>query len=141
MDEKEVLQIAEEIENNEELGTEENEMSEEELEEKFEEEFEEEFEDDFEEEPEREVIQVIENIQVVSQPVVTTVTVGAEVGSKGEVKPICKISVERHIEGKEDEIDVYDIIADDFDQLSSMVKAKILGLKKSTNPVNKVEVN
>ena len=32
MDEKEVLQIAEEIENNEELGTEENEMSEEELE-------------------------------------------------------------------------------------------------------------
>ena len=134
MDEKEVLQIAEEIENNEELGTEENEMSEEELEE----EFEEEFEDDFEEEPEREVIQVIENIQVVSQPVITTVSVGAEVGSKGEVKPVCKVTVERHIEGKEDEINVYDIIADDFDQLSSMVKAKILGLKKSTN---KLEVN
>ena len=131
MDEKEVLQIAEEIEN-EELGTEENEMSEEELEAL---DVEEEFEDDFEEEPEREVIQVIENIQVVSQPVITTVSVGAEVGSKGEVKPVCKVTIERHIEGKEDEINVYDIIADDFDQLSSMVKVKILGLKKSTNPV------
>ena len=129
MDEKEVLQIAEEIEN-EELGTEENEMSEEELEAL---DVEEEFEDDFEEEPEREVIQVIENIQVVSQPVITTVSVGAEVGSKGEVKPVCKVTIERHIEGKEDEINVYDIIADDFDQLSSMVKVKILGLKKSTN--------
>lgn len=140
MDEKEVLQIAEEIENNEELGTEENEMSEEELE-ALDVEEEEEFEDDFEEEPEREVIQVTETIQVVSQPVVTIVSVGAEVGSKGEVKPVCKVTVERHIEGKEDEINVYDIIADDFDQLSSMVKAKILGLKKSTNPVNKVEMN
>lgn len=139
MDEKEVLQIAEEIENNEELGTEENEMSEEELEALDVEE--EEFEDDFEEELEREVIQVTETIQVVSQPVVTIVSVGAEVGSKGEVKPVCKVTVERHIEGKGDEINVYDIIADDFDQLSSMVKVKILGLKKSTNPVNKVGMN
>ena len=134
MNSEEATKISSEIENDAELGTEENELTEEELEEIYGTEDDTEDLEDFEEEPEREVIQVTETIQVVSQPIVTTVSVGAEVGSKGEVKPVCKISVERHIEGKEDEINVYDVIAEDFDQLSGMVKTKILGLKKTMNP-------
>ena len=134
MNSEEATKISSEIENDEELGTEENELTEEELEEIYGTEDDTEDLEDFEEEPEREVIQVTETVQVVSQPIVTTVSVGAEVGSKGEVKPVCKISVERHIEGKEDEINVYDVIAEDFDQLSGMVKTKILGLKKTMNP-------
>jgi hypothetical protein len=143
MDKQEAEQLVEVIENNEDLGTEENDLTEEELAvlDSDEEELtalsddEEDYDDeDFDEEPEREVIQVTETVQIVSQPVITTVSVGAEVGSKGEVKPNCKISVERHIEGKEDEIDVLEVIAEDFESLSNMVKTKILGLKKSTNP-------
>lgn len=141
MDEKEVKQIAEEIENNEELGTEENEMSEEELEalDAGEEEYIDD-EDDFEEEPEREIIQVTETVNIVQQPIVTTVAVYAEVGAKGEIKPTCKATVERHLSEEEVVTDAYSIVATDFKELSKMVEAEIVRLKKRMNP-NKSEMN
>lgn len=138
---EEIEQIVEEIENDEELETEgENEFSEEELEEMDLEEGEEEedgeegIEDEFEDEEES---SVVKNYTIVKQPVVTEVTVGAETGAKGEVKPFATIKLTRHIEvdGFEFE-DVINSISDDFGALSDMVQDEISNLKKKLNKAN-----
>lgn len=138
---EEVEQIIEEIENDEELGTEENELSEEELEEMEDgeeeedteeddegpEEYEGEFEDD-------EDLSVVKNYTIIQQPVITEVTVGAETGAKGEVKPYAKLSITRHLEFEGDEFnDVIDIIADDFAGLADEVESELLALKRKLN--------
>lgn len=136
---EEIEQIVEEIENDEELETEgENEFSEEELEEmdleEGEEEEDEEYDGEFEDEEES---SVVKNYTIVKQPVVTEVTVGAETGAKGEVKPFATIKLTRHIEvdGFEFE-DVINSISDDFDALSDMVQDEISNLKKKLNKAN-----
>lgn len=86
------------------------------------------------EDPEKEVVQVTKTITVVGQPIITSVMVGAEVGAKGEVKPVCKVSIERHHEGDDGaEIEVFDIIADDFAELAGQVEEQILRLKGRMN--------
>lgn len=135
---EEIEQIVEEIENDEELETEgENEFSEEELEEMDPEEWEEEedeeegIEDEFEGEEES---SVVKNYTIIQQPVITEVTVGAETGAKGEVKPYAKLSITRHLEFEGDEFnDVIDIIADDFAGLADEVESSLLSLKKKLN--------
>lgn len=137
---EEIEQIVEEIENDEELETEGgNEFSEEELEEMDleegeEEEDEEEDDGEFEDEEES---SVVKNYTIVKQPVVTEVTVGAETGAKGEVKPFATIKLTRHIEvdGFEFE-DVINSISDDFGALSDMVQDEISNLKKKLNKAN-----
>lgn len=137
---EEIEQIVEEIENDEELETEGgNEFSEEELEEMDleegeEEEDTEEYDGYFEDEEES---SVVKNYTIVKQPVVTEVTVGAETGAKGEVKPFATIKLTRHIEvdGFEFE-DVINSISDDFGALSDMVQDEISNLKKKLNKAN-----
>ncbi|MDM7919024.1 MAG: hypothetical protein QUS12_07660 [Methanosarcina sp.] len=134
---EEVGQIIEEIENDEELGTEENELSEEEIAEL--DEAEEEFEDEEEEEDEEDGFEdeessIVKNITIIQQPVITEVTVGAETGAKGEVKPYAKLSITRHLEFEGDEFnDVINIIADDFAGLADEVESELLSLKKRLN--------
>ena len=133
---EEVEQIIEEIENDEELGTEENELSEEELAEldEAEEEFEDEEEEDEEDGFEDEESSTVKNITIIQQPVVTEVSVGAETGAKGEVKPYAKLSITRHLEFEGDEFnDVIDIIADDFAGLADEVESELLSLKRKLN--------
>ena len=136
---EEVEQIIEEIENDEELGTEENELSEEELAEldEAEEEFEDEEEEDEEDEDEFEDDEdpsVVKNYTIIQQPVVTEVSVGAETGAKGEVKPYAKLSITRHLEFEGDEFnDVIDIIADDFAGLADELESELLSLKRKLN--------
>ena len=137
--EVEVKQIIEEIENDEELGTEENELSEEELAklDEAEEEFEDEEEEDEEDEDEFEDDEdpsVVKNYTIIQQPVITEVTVGAETGAKGEVKPYAKLSITRHLEFEGDEFnDVIDIIADDFAGLADELESELLSLKRKLN--------
>ena len=110
----EAEQIADEIENDDELGY-----------------------DDFGD-GEDEVFQedtVTKTVTVVSQPIVTSVTVGAEVGAKGEVKPYAKLSIERHLELDGDDSEtVFEVIADDFAELADMVQAELTNLKQKMNP-------
>jgi hypothetical protein len=144
MDREEVKQIAEEIEKTD-LGTDENNLTEEELNqldvedenEGFDEnpdyyEDEEDAEED-DEEDEREVVQVTETVSIVKQPVITSVMVGAEVDSKGTVRPVCKGSIERHIDPETVETDEFDIISEDFDKLVEEVKVRIAQLKEELN--------
>lgn len=139
---EEVKQIIEEIENDEELGTEENELSEEELEEMEDGEEEEEDTEEDDEGPEEyegefeddEELSVVKNYTIIQQPVITEVTVGAETGAKGEVKPYAKLSITRHLEFEGDEFnDVIDIIADDFAGLADEVESELLSLKRKLN--------
>lgn len=136
IEKEEVEQIIEEIENDEELGTEENELSEEELAEldEAEEEFEDEEEEDEEDDYEDEESSTVKNITIIQQPVVTEVSVGAETGAKGEVKPYAKVSINRHLDVDDIEFDtVVDVIADDFAALSKLVESELLALKKKLN--------
>jgi len=91
------------------------------------------FEDEEEEEEfEDDECAVTKVINIVKQPIVTSIIVGAEVDSKGAVKPMCKVSIERHLED-DIEIDEFDIIENDFEQLTSEVKMRIIALKESLN--------
>lgn len=65
-------------------------------------------------------------ITEIAQPVKITTSVGAEVDSKGQIKPNCKFTIERSITTDDNE---YEIMATDFDALIDKVKATIAALK------------
>lgn len=88
--------------------------------------------DDVYEDGDDEADTVTKVINIVKQPVITQVIVGAEVDSKGAVKPMVKVSIERHLDG-DIEIDEFDVIANDFEQLTSDVKIQIIALKEAMN--------
>jgi len=62
----------------------------------------------------------------IAQPVKITTAVGAEVDSKGQLKPNCKFTIERSITTEDD---VFEIMADDFDALIERVKQTIAALR------------
>jgi hypothetical protein len=128
---EEAKQIADEINADEDL-------TEEELEEimKGEDEDEDEFD---EEEEENSPDQVIETISTIKQPVTIEVEAGADTGAKGEVKPYAKVRITRHMECEGDSLEVYDMIGQDFMELSGQIKAVIADMKKSMNK-NKPEM-
>ncbi|MCK9576673.1 MAG: hypothetical protein M0R51_12190 [Clostridia bacterium] len=128
---EEAKQIADEINANEDL-------TEEELADIMEGEDEEEEEFD-EEEEENSPDQVIETISTIGQPVTTEVEVGADTGAKGEVKPYAKVRITRHMECEGDSLEVYDMIGQDFMDLSGQVKTVIADMKKNLNK-NKPEM-
>ncbi|MCK9576158.1 MAG: hypothetical protein M0R51_09550 [Clostridia bacterium] len=128
---EEAKQIADEINANEDL-------TEEELKEIMEGEDEEEEEFD-EEEEENSPDQVIETISTIRQPVTLEVETGAETGAKGEVKPYAKVRITRHMECEGDSLEVYDMIGQDFFELSGQIKAVITDMKKNLNK-NKPEM-
>lgn len=76
--------------------------------------------------------QITKVINVVKQPIITQVIVGAEVDSRGQVKPMCKVSIERHLDG-DVEIDEFDVISNDFERLTSDVKIQIIALREGLN--------
>jgi hypothetical protein len=86
--------------------------------------------EDEEDDDECEVIQVTETRTIVQQPIITSVMVGAEVDGKGVVKPVCKVSIERHIDPETTEIDEFDIISGDFEKLTEEVKMQIISLRE-----------
>ncbi len=124
---EEAQKISDEINANEDL-------TEEELEEIMEGEDEEE---DYEEENTPD--QVIETISTIRQPVTLEVEVGADTGAKGEVKPYTKVRITRHMECEGDSLEVYDMIGQDFFDLSGQVKTIIADMKKNLNK-NKPEM-
>ena len=131
---EEAQQIADEINANEDL-------TEEELKEIMEGEDEEEEFDEEEEEEEEENLpdQVIETISTIKQPVTIEVEVGADTGAKGEVKPYAKVRITRHMECEGDSLEVYDMIGQDFMDLSGQIKVIIADMKKNLNK-NKPEM-
>jgi len=82
---------------------------------------EEEYEDDEEEE-----VPVSKVITEIAQPVKITTSVGAEIDSKGQLKPNCKFTIERNITQDDDE---FEIMETDFDALIEKVKMTIAELK------------
>lgn len=78
--------------------------------------------DMYNEEDEDQPKEIIKEVKVVEQPVITFVEVGATVGEKGELKPFAKGSVTRHIamSGEETE-EIFNIIAADFEALVAEV--------------------
>jgi hypothetical protein len=132
---EEAQKISDEINANEDLG---EDLTEEELAEIMEGEDEEEEEFD-EEEEENSPDQVVETISTIRQPVTTEVEVGADTGAKGEVKPYAKVRITRHLECEGDSLEVYDMIGQDFMDLSGQVKAVITDMKKNLNK-NKPEM-
>jgi hypothetical protein len=124
----EAKHIREEIENNDELGTDENNYSLAELDMIDNGEL-----DDEEYEEENEPTESKMVVSMFGQPVTTSVSVGCEVGAKGEVKPSAKVTIERHLEIDGDSSEVYDFILADFDELVNIVKTKIGGMKASMN--------
>jgi len=125
---EEAKQISDEINANEDMD---EDLTEEELEEIMGgEDEEEEFEGE-----EEEIIpdQVIETISIIKQPVTIEVEAGADTGAKGEVKPYAKVRITRHLECEGDSLEVYDMIGQDFMDLSGQVKAVIADMKKNLN--------
>ena len=92
-----------------------------------------------EEEEENSPDQVIETISTIKQPVTIEVEAGADTGAKGEVKPYAKVRITRHMECEGDSLEVYDMIGQDFMDLSGQVKAVIADMKKNLNK-NKPEM-
>jgi hypothetical protein len=105
---------------NEELNDEEL-NDEEERENALEDLFDEEYDDEEEEE-----VPVSKVITEIAQPVKITTSVGAEIDSKGQLKPNCKFTIERNITADDDE---YEIMETDFDALIEKVKETIFRLK------------
>lgn len=62
----------------------------------------------------------------IAQPVKITTAVGAEVDSKGQLKPNCKFTIERSITTDDDE---FKIMENDFESLIERVKMTIAELK------------
>jgi len=78
--------------------------------------------------------QVIENITTIKQPVTLEVEVGAETGAKGEVKPFVKAKITRHMEiDAETSTEVYDMVGQDFCELSEQIKIIIDDMKSNLN--------
>ncbi|MCK9575483.1 MAG: hypothetical protein M0R51_05950 [Clostridia bacterium] len=121
---EEAKQIADEINSNEDL-------TEEELADIMEGEDEE--EEEFDEEEENSPDQVIETVSTIRQPVTIETEVGADTGAKGEVKPYAKVRITRHMECEGDSLEVYDMVGQDFFELSGQVKAVIADMKKNLN--------
>jgi hypothetical protein len=130
MTREEAKQIADDINANEDLTEEELKEI---MEGEDEEEEEEEEEFDEEEEEENSPDQVIETISTIRQPVTIEVEAGADTGAKGEVKPYAKVRITRHMECEGDSLEVYDMIGQDFFELSGQVKAVIADMKKNLN--------
>lgn len=141
MNKEEFNQIADEIEQDEELGTEENDLTEEELE-SFD------SDDEFDELDDEEYDDVTrtETITIIKQPIVTSVIVGAEIGTQKDergnvvpvIRPMCKASIERHLDpdefgNSEVEIDEFDVIKNDFTELANEVSVQIVALRERMN--------
>jgi len=62
----------------------------------------------------------------IAQPVKITTAVGAEVDSKGQLKPNCKFTIERSITTDDDE---FEIMENDFESLIERVKMTIEALR------------
>lgn len=68
-------------------------------------------------------------ITEIAQPVKITTSVGAEVDSKGQIKPNCKFTIERSITTDDDE---FEIMGCDLESLIERVKMAINTLKGET---------
>ncbi len=65
-------------------------------------------------------------ITEIAQPVKIITSVGAEVDSKGQLKPNCKFTIERSITSDDDE---FEIMENDFKSLIKRVKMTIVAIK------------
>ena len=63
----------------------------------------------------------------IAQPIKTTVRVGAEKDSKGNVKPNCSFSIERNLT---EDVDEFKVIENDFDALIERVKVVMESFKE-----------
>ncbi len=82
--------------------------------------------DDEENEDEEEDMPVSKVITEIAQPVKIITSVGAEVDSKGQLKPNCKFTIERSITTDDDE---FEIMENDFESLIERVKMAIAAIK------------
>ena len=82
--------------------------------------------DDDENEEEEDDIPVSKVVTEIAQPVKITTSVGAEVDSKGQLKPNCKFTIERSITTGDDE---FEIMENDFESLIERVKMTIAAIK------------
>lgn len=82
--------------------------------------------DDEENEDEEEDMPVSKVITEIAQPVKIITSVGAEVDSKGQLKPNCKFTIERSITTDDDE---FEIMENDFESLIERVKMTIAAIK------------
>lgn len=64
-------------------------------------------------------------ITEIAQPVEITTSVGAEVDSKGQLKPNCKFTIRRNITTDDDE---FEIMENDFESLIERVKMTIAAI-------------
>ncbi len=64
-------------------------------------------------------------ITEIAQPVEITTSVGAEVDSKGQLKPNCKFTIKRNITTDDDE---FEIMENDFESLIERVKMTIAAI-------------
>lgn len=71
-------------------------------------------------------IQVSKTITEIAQPIKIITSVGAEVDSKGLIKPNCKFVIERSLTPDDDE---FDFMETDFEALVEKVKMTIAELK------------
>jgi hypothetical protein len=84
-------------------------------------------EDDEEyEDEEEDDVPISKVITEIAQPIKITTSVGAEIDSKGQLKPNCKFTIERNITQDDDE---FEIMENDFDAPIEKVKMTIAELK------------